>query len=146
MSYTDRLQEIANKYMEAHEGAATAKEMASWAIGRALWKPQPIDLINQCAEQLARAMREEHIKDAQGRIVRAKHAARQGKLSIWADIRIASRTHMEIAFKQRRKQIVGDCHQLKVDADSYNENRCPSNPIQLLFDFRRDLEEMEAVA
>lgn len=146
MSYTDRLQEIANRYMGSHEGTATAKEIASWAIGQTLWKPQPIDLINQCADQLARAMREEYIKDPQGRIVRAKHAARQGKLSIWADIRAASRTHMEIAFKQRRKQIVGDCRQLKVDTDSYNENRCPSNPIQLLFDFRRDLEEMESVA
>ena len=146
MSYTDQLQAIANKYIENHNESATAREMATWAIERQLWKPQPVDLINQCADQLAKAMREEYIKDAQGRTVRAKHAARQGKLSIWADIRVADRSHMEIAFKQRRKQIVGDCRQLKADADSYNENRCPERPIQLLFDFRRDLEEMESVA
>jgi hypothetical protein len=29
---------------------------------------------------------------------------------------------MEIAFQQRRQQILGDCRQLKTDVDSYNDN------------------------
>src|SRR5437660_6035509 len=48
---------------------------------------------------------------------RAKHVARldrDGKqMALWADMRTASRDHMETAFQQRRQQIVGDCHQLK---------------------------------
>ena len=34
--------------------------------------------------------------------------------------------------KQRRQQIVGDCHQLKMDTDSFNENQSPSHPIYQL--------------
>jgi hypothetical protein len=51
---------------------------------------------------------------------------------------------MERAFAQRRKQILGDCRQLKADVDSYNENRRPEEPIQVIFDFTVDLAELEA--
>jgi hypothetical protein len=151
MSYKDQLQKIANMYMDSDRPwPATTREMAAWAIHERLWSPQPSDLVNQCADQLARAMREEYITDKQGRAVRAKHAARFNRngrqTSLWADIRTANRQHMEVAFKQRRKQIVGDCRQLKADVDSYNENRSSKKPIQIVFDFRRDLEELESVA
>ena len=90
-------------------------------------------------------MREEYITDPQGRRVRAKHAARiekDGKpLALWDDIRTASREHMQTALQQRRRQVVGDCVQLKVDADSYNDNRNPEEPIPISFDFTYDVEE-----
>jgi hypothetical protein len=149
MTYSEQLQRIVRKYEAA--GApwpASAHEIALWAIERKLWEPQRSDFVDQCAEQLARAMREEYITDAQGRTVRAKHAARVGRkgeqLTLWADIRSASHAHMEVAFQQRRQQIVGDCRQLKADVDSYNENRNPSKPIQMVLDFTRDLLELEA--
>ena len=50
---------------------------------------------------------------------------------------------MEVAFQQRRQQIVMDCLQLKTDVDSYNENRKPESPIQMVFDFTDDLTELE---
>jgi len=50
---------------------------------------------------------------------------------------------MEVAFQQRRNQIVADCLQLKKDVDSYNENRQPVSPIQMIFDFTEDLTELE---
>ncbi len=94
-------------------------------------------------------MREEYIKDPQGRSVRLKHAARvlvEGKQTVfWDDIRTAPRTHMEIAFQQRRQQIVGDCRQLKADVDSYNENAKVHPPIQMVFNFTEDLAELEAL-
>ena len=52
---------------------------------------------------------------------------------------------MATAFQQRRQQILGDCRQLKIDVDSYNENRWPDEPIQMIFDFTLDLAELEAV-
>lgn len=52
---------------------------------------------------------------------------------------------MSLAFSQRRQQIVGDCHQLKTDVDSFNENREPDRPIQMLLDFTEDVAEIEAV-
>ena len=91
-------------------------------------------------------MRDEYITDTQGRRVRAKHAAAitEGgeQFMLWADIRTAPHKHMAIAFQQRRHQIVGDCRQLKVDVDSYNQNRTPDQPIQMIFDFTYDLEEL----
>ena len=95
-------------------------------------------------------MREEYITDPQGRTVRAKHVARVERsgeqIALWADIRTANRQHMEIAFQQRRQQIVGDCRQLKADVDSYNENRNPGPPVQLVLDFTADVQEMEVIA
>jgi hypothetical protein len=52
---------------------------------------------------------------------------------------------MERAFAQRRKQIVGDCAQLKTDVDHYNEAHSDEQPIQMVFDFRDDLAEIEAI-
>jgi hypothetical protein len=50
---------------------------------------------------------------------------------------------MQRAFQQRRHQIFGDCKQLKTDVDSFNDNRSPETPIQIVFDFRADLEEAD---
>jgi len=95
-------------------------------------------------------MRVEYITDAQGKRVRAKHAARViqngEQLILWDDIRTASPNHTETALAQRRQQIVGDCRQLKNDADSYNDNANPLVPIQVLFDFTDAMAEMDALA
>jgi len=92
-------------------------------------------------------MREEYVTDKKGRRVRRYHAARQrcdGKqLTLWADIATAPHPHMELAFAQRRKQVVSDCRQLKLDVESYNDSRPAERPIQVVFDFTVDLEELE---
>lgn len=64
------------------------------------------------------------------------------QLVLWADMRTATHQHMSLALQQRRHQIVGDCRQLKMDVDSYNDNRLPVQPIQVIFDFTYDLEEL----
>jgi hypothetical protein len=143
-----QLQDVVESYMSSGEPwPASTTQIAKWAIKTGRYKLQPSTIINQCADQLSRAMREEHIKDKQGRIVRAKHVARVSRngeqIALWADIRTANREHMEIAFQQRRKQIVGDCRQLKTDVDSYNDNANIGVPIQMVFDFTYDLAEAE---
>ena len=148
-SYYEQMQDIVTKYINSGEQwPATTHEIAAWAINHHLWATQSTAIINICAEQLARAMREEYIVDPQGHAVRAKHAARVERdgtqLVLWDDIRTASRQHMQIAFQQRRHQIVGDCRQLKADVDSYNENNNEGKPIQMVFDFTLDLVEIEA--
>ena len=139
-TFSEQRQSIVNKYIDTgQEWPASKRQIASWAIVNKLWYPQRSALIDQCAEELARAMREEYITDAQGRSVRAKHAARTERngeqMVLWADIRTAPVQHMQISLQQRRQQIVGDCKQLKSDADSYNENYNAGPPIQLSFDF-----------
>jgi hypothetical protein len=146
-TYNEQLQRIVTEYIEAgEEWPATARQIAAWAVREKLWTPHPSSLANQCAEDIAQAMREEYMVDPQGRKVRAKHAARVEQGVLWADIRTASPDHMEIAFKQRRRQILGDCRQLKDDVDSFNENRISAEPIQMSFDFTKDLLELEALA
>lgn len=147
-SHAELLQEIVHKYKEGgNPWPATSREIARWAIENRLWAPQPSAVIAQCADQLSRAMRDEYIVDPQGRKVRALHSATFGtgpeQQSLWDDIRTASPKFMEIAFQGRRRQIVGDCKQLKNDVDSYNENRRPTKPIQVVFDFTYDLLEAE---
>ena len=122
-TYHEKLQAIAASYQKAGERwPASSKDIAAWA----------------------------YITDPQGRRVRAKHVARildHGKQErLWADIRTAPREHMQLAFQQRRHQIVGDCKQLKLDVDSYNDNSNSENPIQMIFDFTADLNELEAAA
>lgn len=147
-TYTQQLQALANEYMHEH-GEATTKEIAVWAIRAGRWEPHPDVAARQCAEDIGRAMREEYVTDSSGRKVRVKHVARIKKgseqLNLWADIRTAPREHMQIAFQQRRQQIVGDCVQLKLDVDSYNEHFNDGDEIQMIFDFRDDLEEKELV-
>jgi hypothetical protein len=116
-----------------------------------MWEPHPSSLVGQCATELARAMREEYTIDPQGRAVRTKHAAtlkiNGQQMTLWADSRTANRGHMAVAFQQRRQGVLGDCRQLKLDVDSYNENAGRNEmPIQMVFDFTRDLQEQEALS
>ncbi len=149
-TYAQQMQLIVSQYQEAEQPwPATSKQIAAWAVGKGLWRQHPSAVISQCAEELSRAMREEYIIDGQGRSVRAKHAARisggSEQIVLWADIRTAPREHMELAFQQRRRQIVGDCRQLKVDVDSFNDNANIGQTIQLILDFTYDVAELEAM-
>src|SRR5262245_57627714 len=149
-NYTEQLQRIWRLYEEADMPMpATAKEVAAWAIGSGLWEPRAADIVGRCAEDLARAAREEYRTDVSGRRYRAKHPAKRvkdGQLRFeWADIDTAPRDHMQRAFSLRRKAIVGDCHQIKIDIDHYNEARPDEPPIQLVLDFTDDVAELEAL-
>jgi hypothetical protein len=151
-TYNEAMAEIVDVWQRAGgEWPAPTDEIARFAIDRHLWEPRKGDLVKQCANELAKAMREVYITDPQGRSVRALHAARyseegagrRGQKVFWDDIRTATREHMENAFQLRRRQIVGDCWQLKTDGDSFNDNHPDASPIPLVFDFTPDLEEME---
>lgn len=151
MTYNEQMQRLADRYMrETGRTEVTAREIAIWAIENDHWKPQPSILVRQCADEFSRAMREDYLTDPQGRRVRVKHVAiihkDREQIPLWADMRFATRKHMETAFQQRRQSIVGDCKQLKNDIDSYNENFNPGTPIQILFDFTEDLHEAEIAA
>lgn len=149
MSMTEQNQKIITRYRQSGQPwPATAIEIARWAITNKHWELHASKVVRQCADQIAQAMRDEFITDPQGRRVRAKHAApyaEQGKLTLkWDDLRTADYAHMETAFAHRRQQVVGDCRQLKVDIDSYNENyNKTERPIQGYFDFTDDLAELE---
>ena len=148
MTYTEQMQNIFKKYEDSGMPyPATKHQVAEWAINNGLWKPRPANIISQCADDLAKALREEYKTDSKGRRIRTKHVVKQKKNGqmtfLWADIDNAPRDHMEMAFAQRRKQIVGDCYQLKTDVDYYNENNVSEAPIQMELDFTDDIAELQ---
>jgi hypothetical protein len=148
-NYTKQLQKIVADYRKAGmEWPAPAKAIAEWAVMEGRWQLPPAAVTQRCAEDIARAMREEYMTDAKGRRVRVKHPVSRTingeQYVLWDDIRTAPRSHMQMAFQQRRLGIVGDCRQLKTDVDSYNDARPDEEPIQMVFDFTMDLLELEA--
>jgi hypothetical protein len=150
MSYNEKLRDLYQQYKRTgHAQPFTMHELAAWAYDQGLCIPQRSTIVNRLAEEFSRAMREDSFVDAQGRRVRSKHVAtyeRNGRqYSLWADIRSATREHMERSFQQRRQGIVGDCRQLKSDVDSYNQNHNIGEDIQLVLDFTLDMEEYEAL-
>lgn len=148
MNYTKQLQDIVTKYIAAGQPwPAEKRTIGAWAYHSGLWKAHPSKLIDLCADEIAGAMREEYFTDRQGRRVRAKHAARvtdrEGKqTTIWGD-RTLGREFMAVSFQNRRNHILGECHQLKTDVDSFNENDNTGEQIPMVFDFTLDLEELD---
>jgi len=149
---TEWLQEIVRDYIaDGQSWPAGRREIGAWAIRKKRWSPPDRSAIDQCAKEIAEAMRLEMETDPQGRTVRAKHCAKisekdaNGQLvqkTLWFD-RSAPPDLMHISLQQRRKGILGDNKQLKTDQDSYNDNNAYGAHIQLSFDYTADLHELE---
>ena len=146
-TYHQQMQEIFRRYQaEFSSEPADLRDVAAWALREGLWEPRPADVHARFAEDMATALREEYRTDKDGRHYRAKHAVRatrDGKqLSSWADIDTAPRSHMEKAFAQRRRQIVSDSHQLRLDVDHFNSVHADAPQLELVLDFTDDVKEM----
>lgn len=149
--YYEQMQKLVEEYRDAgNPWPAKSRDMASWLIRNNKWNRGESTIIDLCARDISRAMREEYHTDPQGRRVRTKHAAKfpapgteEGQMTLWHDIRNAPRKFMECSFANRRNQIVGDCVQLNTDVKSYNENVSKDDPIPMLFDMTDDVAESE---
>jgi hypothetical protein len=97
---------------------------------------------------MANALRQDKRIDEEGRTYRAKLSVRTSiggtQLSLWADADLAHRSFVERSVHQQRRQIAGDCYQLKQNVDHFNFARGDGNPIQLVLDFTDDVTELEA--
>jgi hypothetical protein len=140
---------IIDRYMaQVNSEPVGLEEVADWALREGLFSPGPQDVRRLCRDALAEGARAQKRFDGK-RWYRAKHAVRQNiggvQMSLWADIdKNASRTFMEKSIGQRRRSIVDDCFQLKMDADHFNEANSEFVPIQTIFDFSQDIAEREA--
>lgn len=123
--------------------------VAEWAYKNGLHKPNIRTIVDAIAADISQVFREEYRTDENGQRYRAKHAVRSkqdGKsMSLWADMddARAPRDHFVRSFAQRRQQIVGDCFQLKTDADVYNAKDPSQKPVQIPLDFTYDIEELQ---
>ena len=144
-----QMMDIARLYIES--GGAEPIDLgrlADFAIDNGHWSKTNLATLRKqiCKKKFSRAFREQYHTDSQGRHVRTYHAVLknegEGKQrTFWDDMRRASEEHMEITFHQRRTQIVGDCTQLKIDVDSWNDNNSVGGNFQLLLDFTEDAAE-----
>lgn len=146
---TDQMMEIVGLYVEAGgEEPVDLAKLAKFAIERGHWNRGDTDDLRMqlCKRQFSRAFREQHHSDPQKRYVRTYHATKtkagDGKqTTLWGDVRTAQPEHMDVAFQQRRSQIVGDCTQLRNDVDSFNDNNTFGAHFQLELDFTDDAAE-----
>lgn len=151
MTYAKQIERIVTEYrISGQPWPATKREIGAWAIQMGKWKMPDAAALDKCANDIGQVMGEIYYTDAKGRRVRLLHPAtvkRQGELfTEWDDIRTAPRQHMQLAFQQKRKAIVGECRQLKTDMDSFNDAHPETPQIQISFDFTMDLAEFEAAA
>jgi hypothetical protein len=146
---TEYLQALWRQYEHEHDHLpASAREVVEWAVGKKRLKLPDIDPLDILAGQMSRALREEYETDEQGRRYRKNHAVRVTKdgvqTTFWGIMGFAHRSHMEKAFTQRREQVIGDCLQLQIDVEVYNEMNPAEKPIQLILDFKDDVAERRA--
>jgi len=142
----EKMQKVWRLYEESHDRApASARQVAAWGVQEGLLHLPMIDPIDVLASDMARALREQYATDDQGRRYRVNHAVRVSKGSVqhtmWGMIGEVGRSFMEQAFYQRREQIVGDCVQLRVDVDVFNDANADDEPIPLILDFTDDVAE-----
>lgn len=149
-AYTDQVREYVNRFSReiGGEGLIDPHEVAAWAYHNGLMKPNSKTIIDAIASDISQVFREETRTDSRGRRYRAKHAIKVTKGnkqgSLWADIddKNAPRSHFVRSFAERRKQVVGECVQLKTDVDVYNEKHSSNDPIQIVLDFTDDVAEL----
>ena len=147
--YNEQLQRVWHEYEACHGLLpATTREAVAWGVSQGMIQTPEVDPLSKLAEDMSSALREEYAIDEYGRRYRVNHAVRVSKggvqYTFWAIMKDAPRDHMQKAFIQRREQIVGDCVQLSTDVDAYNGFNSHEKPIQMLFDFRDDIEERQA--
>jgi hypothetical protein len=149
-TYNEQLQRLYHDYEKERGGApATPRQVVEWAMAKGLLEAPRADPVGELARDMAKALREEYRTDSSGRRYRVNHSVTitsDGvQSSLWAELDLAPRAHMVKAFAQRRKQIVGDCVQLKVDVDVYNDKHSEAQPIQMVLDFTDDVAESQAL-
>jgi hypothetical protein len=124
---------------------SSAREASVWGVQQGLIPLPDVDPYDVLADEMARALREEYAKDKKGRRYRVNHAVRVTRRGVqytmWAILQTAPRAHMQRAFIQRREQVVGDLVQLATDVEVYNDMHKGEAPIQLVLDFKHDVEE-----
>lgn len=148
-TFTQQMIGVFDRYAAEVDASPTPLEdVAQWAIMKGLYKPNMKTLVQLCRDDMAAALRQDKRTDEEGRIYRAKLSVRTSiggtQLSLWADADLAPRSFVERSTHQRRRQIAGDCFQLKQDVDHFNFARGSENPIQLVLDFTDDVAELEA--
>lgn len=141
MSFYEKMVEFAEEWAE-QEGAAAidAEAAADYALQRKLYQRQPPTQREMCIRDMRRALQQAKFPDAQGNLVRAKHALRvvgeqmDLPLIIYVDPRTAKPDQMYEVFKQNLEAIKNDIKRHSIEKHSYDLNNI-YNATLPLFDY-----------
>ena len=141
MSFNDELVKIAEEWAE-QEGAAAidAEAAADYALQHRLYQRQPPSQRELCIRDMRRALQQAKFTDAQGNIVRSKHALRivgeqmELPLTVYVDPRTAKPDQMYKAFEQSLEAIKNDVKRHSIEKHSYDLNNI-YNATLPLFDY-----------
>ena len=150
----DAMLKLFDKFKKTHgiSGPSNLWDAATWMVRSREYTPAPIRLIAQCRRQLAIALGSKRRTDAQGRRVKAMHAAKYPRMdksgqlrfeTMWDDGETMIADHAHVSFTQRWYQIAGECRSLKRDMDSWNDNNpnAVGHEIQKSFNFDLEIED-----
>lgn len=141
-----RLQRLIQHYREeTGNDSVDMHEVAKFAAARGYPLPNPKSPIERLAEEFSSAAREEVRHDqVTGHPYRANLAVKQSsngqQLTLWYDIDAAPRKVAQMAFVQRREQMVGDAYHLTLDVNHWNRINEQDDPIIMPLDFTDDVE------
>ena len=148
-TYRENMLRIWNDYRkEVSSDPADLREIGTWAMGKGFWSPRPVDVTASFARDMVDVLRDEVRTDKDGREYRAFIPAKtKGKdglpLFKWADIDVAPRAHVEKGVQGERRSIANDCFALAMKVEHYNAAHPKEAPLQVVFNFEEDIEEMK---
>jgi hypothetical protein len=149
MSFYDEMLQIADDWAEQEGASAIDVEAAvDYALKNRLYQRQPPTQRELCARDMRRALQQAKFVDAQGNVVRAKHALRiigeQMDLPfiIYVDPRTAKPDQMYEAFRQSLEAIKNDVKRHSIEKHSYDLNNIYNATLPLFdYDFGSIAEE-----
>lgn len=146
MTRKERNIKIVRQFEQEHQRLPfNLHEVYAWAVNQNMWYA-PIDLAEKkFIQEIADSLRQEYITTEDGEKVHYYYAVTKGSQgTLWANLHSAPREHIVTNLKQKRRQSLGDCRQMKKDMDYANKIRFSANPIQMSFNFDADLAEEAA--
>jgi hypothetical protein len=145
MSFYDNMLDIADEWAE-QEGASAidAEAAADYALKHKLYDRQPPSQRELCIRDMRRALQQAKFKDAQGNVVRAKHALRvvgeqlELPIIVYVDPRTAKPDQMFEAFEQNLEAIKNDVRRHAIETRSYDLNNIYNATLPLFnYDLRQ---------
>jgi hypothetical protein len=146
LSQHRQMQLMIQQYKDEHGVSVwDMNDVAEYASKHGWQLPTPLTPMQLLAKKFSQAAREETREDKEtGDEYRVNHAisdyAKGTQRTLWGDIDAVPRAFMHKSFTQRRQQVVGDVVHLATDVDHWNRTNPEQDPLQVEFDFRRDIE------
>jgi len=152
MSFYDEMVKIADEWADRAGAAAIDVEAAvDYALKSRQYQRQPPTQRELCMRDMRRALQQAKFTDAQGNVVRAKHALRivgeqlDFPFVVYVDPRTAKPDQMYEVFKQGLEAIENDVKRHSIEKHSYDLNNIYNATLPLFdYDFNEVAEEAMA--